>query len=279
MIFSDLHPCWELQEFISIYRLRHFKITNEIKHVPKPLPPWPEQCIIFYPRGTEITENVSTQIKFYRSRSIITGQYTHLLKRASASEELMFLIAVFKPGALYRLTGIPSNLLRNQDVDLEAVFPEAGALNARLSGIENYFEMIPLIEVFLLGIWKRKKFDLLPSDKVFAAMYMPLQHFFLDGLASNACLSNRQFERKCQEYLGVCPKLFTRLVRFKNSYDMRLRHPNMDWLSIAISCGYYDYQHMVKDYKKFAMAPPNAFFTGKETWLENQLGLKETDIS
>jgi AraC-like DNA-binding protein len=164
-------------------------------------------------------------------------------------------------------------------VDLETVFPEANQLNARLSSIESYFEMMGLIEDFLMGIWKRKKFDLIPSDKVFTVMSNSQPPFSLDRLASTACLSNRQFERKCKDYIGVPPKLFTRLVRFKNSYDMRLRHPNMDWLSIALHCGYYDYQHLVKDYKEFALASPNSFFAGKGNWLENQLGLSESGIS
>lgn len=36
--------------------------------------------------------------------------------------------------------------------------------------------------------------------------------------------------------------------------------PEADWLLIALSCGYYDYQHLVKDYMEFTGLTPQALF-------------------
>jgi transcriptional regulator GlxA family with amidase domain len=40
---------------------------------------------------------------------------------------------------------------------------------------------------------------------------------------------------------------------------MKNRFPKKDWLSIAIECGYHDYQHLVKDYKEFTGLSPAQF--------------------
>jgi len=40
---------------------------------------------------------------------------------------------------------------------------------------------------------------------------------------------------------------------------MKNRFPKKDWLSIAIECGYHDYQHLAKDYKEFTGLSPAQF--------------------
>ncbi|MBL0294607.1 MAG: helix-turn-helix domain-containing protein [Saprospiraceae bacterium] len=50
-----------------------------------------------------------------------------------------------------------------------------------------------------------------------------------------------------------------KVVRFENAFRMKNKNPVMDWLSIALSCGYYDYQHLVKDYKDLTGLTPNQF--------------------
>ncbi len=48
-------------------------------------------------------------------------------------------------------------------------------------------------------------------------------------------------------------------MRFENAFRMRNKNPQLDWLTIAICCGYYDYQHLAKDYKDLAGFTPNKF--------------------
>ena len=101
------------------------------------------------------------------------------------------------------------------------------------------------------------------------------ENFSVDHLASQACLSARQFERRSYLYSGVCPKMYVRLARFNRSYRLRLQNPQLDWLSIALMCGYYDYQHMAKDYLEFANKTPNVLFEEENWALERLLGLNK----
>lgn len=274
MIFKEIYPIEKLKEFVQMYRLRHFIIPPNFKTYPKPFPPHPEQCITFYPRGAEITEIVATQKKIRRPRSIISGQYTFRVNRSSAYNEILIIVAVFKPGALFRLTGIPFYELLNQDVDLECVFPkEARLVNDLLSSSDDYQEMIEIIESFLLSVTQKVQIEPRVSDKIFNMMIGCSKQNSLDWFSREACLSQRQFERKSRQYIGISPKLLLRISRFNQTYMMRLRNPELDWLSISLACGYHDYQHLVKDYKDFVHTTPTIFFSEEANALDRALGL------
>jgi len=275
MIFKDFNPSPQLEEFVEVYHLRHFVFSNDKKLPFKPYPPRPEQCIAFYPLGSELTELVSDGVIIKKPRSVITGQFTNRVNRYN-SHQFMILIVVFKPGALHRLTGISFQQVTNNHVDLEAVFPtETRQVNERLNSCNDYTEMISIIEAYLMKLAKNIKIESRPSDQVLLLLANKPQKYSLDWLAREACLSARQLERKFYQYLGVCPKTFARIVRFDQSYNMRLKNPKDDWLSIAVACGYHDYQHMVRDYKEFANATPNMLFDEEHKAPERMLGLNK----
>ena len=71
--------------------------------------------------------------------------------------------------------------------------------------------------------------------------------------------------------MGVGPKTFSRLARLHQTYQMKHKFPDEDWLSIAVACGYHDYQHLSKDYIEFAQATPVAYSTKIMERLKNFL--------
>ncbi|QNA44015.1 AraC family transcriptional regulator [Lacibacter sediminis] len=229
---------------------------------------------MFYLKGAEITEVLGENKTIARPRSVITGQFTSRINRLSASSEILMIQVVFKPGGIYRLTGIPGSELLNQHIDLESVFPVEGReTNDKLADAQSYVEMIGFIEEFLLTIVKKIRAKNEPFEEVFQLIAANNQNHSIDWLASQACLSQRQFERKSEKYVGVSPKHFSRIARFHQSYCMRLANPFHSWLTIAIATGYHDYQHLVKDYKEFASVPPTLLFNQESKALERTLGL------
>ena len=146
-------------------------------------------------------------------------------------------------------------------MDAEDIFPaEMRMVNERLANAKNYAEMISIIESFCLSLAKRSKKEILAVDHLLQSLVQDPAMQSLDSLSKKAYLSARQLERKFDERIGVSPKSFLRITRFNQSYWMRLKQPKLDWLSIALSCGYSDYQHLAKEYKAFANTTPNSFF-------------------
>ncbi len=274
MIFKDCHPGLSLQSIVEVYRLRHFIIPKHVNILPKPYPTRPEQCMAFYIKGFEITEACSLNKKQRRPRAVISGQYTQLINRYSGSSEFLMIQVVFLPGALFRLTGIPAKEFQDQHIDLELIFPvECKRILEKLNNCSDYGKMIEVIEEFLIRIHLQSRREEHRADQIFRIMLQHPGKYSINWLAREACLSHRQFERKAYDLVGISPKLFARISRFIQSYDLKLKNKEWDWLSIAIMCNYHDYQHLAKDYKEFSNLNPNALFTAESYALERRLGL------
>ena len=52
--------------------------------------------------------------------------------------------------------------------------------------------------------------------------------------------------------------------------------PHLDWLSLAIHNGYYDYQHLVKDYKDLTQKTPIEFHQIDLSAPEREFGVADT---
>lgn len=273
MLFRDFMPSPELGAFVEVYHLRHFIFPADAVLPIKPYPPRPEHCLAFYVRGFEITEHLKDGKRVQRPRSVVSGQYTYQINRHTSLEFLMILV-VFKPGALFRLTGMPLPSITNTELDAEAVFPkEMRCVNDRLSSSESYSEMIRIVDEYLCRLFRHTRKETQPVDLALEQFLRQDHGFSVHQLARDSFLSPRQLERKVQERTGVSPKTFLRIARFNRSYFLHLRHPQMDWPSIALHCGYTDYQHLAKDYREFTGTTSVRLFQEEEKAPERVLGL------
>jgi AraC-like DNA-binding protein len=274
MIAKDFAPSPQLASYISQYRVRHFVFNNRSRPGFKPFPPRPEQCVVFYPKGMEVTEYARTGQRLSIPRSVVSGQLTERINRYVSTPEFLMISADLHPGSLFRLTGIASAAFTNQYVDAEAVFSTGiREVNERLAEQTDYAQMIDVIDTFFLQLLRKQKKEVIPLDAVIQHAMSEGDNWSIDHLARQSFLSPRQMERKFYERTGVCPKMFLRITRFNRSYWMRLKKPQLSWFSIAIACGYSDYQHLVKDYKEFANTTPTAFFLEEQKAPGRVLGL------
>lgn len=259
MVLSEFAPSIALAEFIRAYRIVHFTFNN-IEIIPyKPYPPKPEHCLSFYPRDTESVEYTGSNKKIARLKTVLIGQQHEVSNRYVGKDFLVFQV-VFMPGALYRLTGIPSDELTNNYIDAETIFnKDIKEINDKLNDAPTHLEMVKVVEIFLNKMAGNTKKPHHHLDITSNLILQSKQCVSIDWLAKASYLSVRQYERKFIERMGVSPKYFNRVVRFENAFRMKNTFPDRDWLTIAIHCGYHDYQHLVKEYKEFTLQTPNQF--------------------
>ena len=255
------HPA--LAAFVRHYWIIHFRFDpNTLPEPlpPKPYPPSTEQCLYFYPFDLPHSVPFGSDKPISAASSNVLGQPLTRCNITINSNYLMLKVS-FQPGALFRLLGVPMHLLTDRAADLEAIVGKAVKdVNERLPEASNYAAMIQLVEAFLLKKAATCRHDLLPIDRVATQMLNPLAYHQLDQLAQDACLSVRQFERKFRERVGVSPKLFTRIGRFAQAYKLREADPTRSWGDIAYACGYYDPNHLVKDFQQFGGTSPGQLF-------------------
>lgn len=179
----------------------------------------------------------------------------------NCSHDFLTIKVVFQPCALYRLTGIPAHELVTNFYDAEAIFgKELIALNERLCSTDNLGEMLQHIELCLEKAILTNAKSKHSIDIITHRMLDEQPLGSLDTLARMSSLSVRQFIRKFEERIGVSPKTFDRIIRFDKAYRLKNNQPDLDWLSIALLSGYYDYQHLAKDYKDFTNMTPVGFY-------------------
>ncbi|MES2773705.1 MAG: AraC family transcriptional regulator [Bacteroidota bacterium] len=276
MVLSEFIPGPRLTAFVRVYRVVHFFFAD-VTNIPyKPYPPRPEHCLSFYPRDTETVEYANSGTKITNLKAVLIGQQNEVTNRFVGRDFLVFQI-VFKPGALYRLTGIPSYQITNSYFDAETVFPkDIKEVNDKLNDAANFQEMVAVAESFLLQQINHGVKEFHRLDQVSNMILTATQNLNIDWLAKESCLSFRQYERKFIERMGISPRHFNKIVRFENAFRLKNKQPHLDWLTIAIHCGYYDYQHLVKDYKEFTNQTPTDFHLLDNASPERKFGESDT---
>jgi AraC-like DNA-binding protein len=276
MIFQDFLPRPELRQFVRLIHFRHFVFQPGVAIPVKPYPPRPEQCIIFNPRDEHAVNYVDDNKIVMRPKVSIVGQQAKRVDLCIQGHDYIAISVVFYPCMLFRLTGVPMLEVAHSEADATDVFgPCVQHVNSRLSSTDDYREMLNIVEDFLVDRIRRSKKQPHRLEAVSKLMFYQPDAVDLDEISDQACLSTRQFKRKFQEQIGVGPKTFTRISRLYKSMNMKFKNPKSDWLTIALACGYHDYQHMAKDFLDLAGALPNKLFELDAAAPETHFGYRE----
>jgi AraC-like DNA-binding protein len=275
MIFKYYYPSPPLNHYIKEYLLVHFKFDKQIAVPPKIYPVFPEQGFTFYIRGFCLADTPDIALLEKRPRSVIFGQPTYRQDlHVSLESEYLMLNVSFYPGTLFKLFRTPMAEFSHKNIDAEAVLgQEMKEVNEKLANHQSYDEIKTIVDNFFIAkIHKSNHCLMHPFEKIPKYIIQNPTQFDLAKIAGDACLSNSQFERKFLQQVGVSPKFFMRVCRFAQAFQLKQQQKQLDWLSVAIQTGYYDYQHLAKDFKKFAGSMPNSLISAynhsPEQWLK-----------
>jgi AraC-like DNA-binding protein len=275
MVLKDFLPAPALREFIRCYRIVHMTFDSSVQLPFKPYTPRPENCLSFYPLDRERVDFTDTQKSVTKVSVALIGQALAVTNRYIGNN-FMVIQLLFQPGGLYRLTGMPAFEVTNSYLEADLVFSkDIHFVNEAFFHAKNYAEIVQIADSFVGDLARKKVRDSHPTDLVCQQMMQNTVPISLDKLAREAFLSVKQFERKFRERTGVNPKIFERLIRFDHAFREKNLNPDRDWLSIAFDCQYYDYQHLVRDYKTFTGQTPTAFHQLEIQAPERILGMAE----
>lgn len=274
MLLKDIGPHPSLTEFVRCYRIAHFNFVQASEPVLKAYSPRPEVCLHFFLREREVVQLGNGPKKDYQFRVVLAGQQTSVINRYLLGPNFLTFNIVFQPAAIFRLTGISAFELTNQYLDAEAIFSRNIRLVwEQLQSAASYNYMIAIADRFMQSLTSSTPKEAHRLDTVSKWMIQSGGKASLDWLASESCLSTKQFTRKFYERTGVNPKTYLRIIRFTKALNLKNAFSYRDWLSIALECGYVDYQHLVKDYKEFTQHTPHDFYLLESKSPERRLGL------
>jgi AraC-like DNA-binding protein len=189
----------------------------------------------------------------------IFGTMTRFVEVDYPTSTQMFGIR-FKPAGMTAFTRIPMEEFTDRSVELELVntlftpsFYEA------LPEKQSMAEIVARTNHCLI----KQLPSLYPSDRQIIRavdlIRLAKGQLSLAGVAFEVCLCQRHFERKFKLTIGVSPKMFAKIFRFKHAMQCLRNYPQKDLLTIAIECGYYDHTHLIKDFKLLSGETPTDF--------------------
>lgn len=224
--------------------------------VPLAIAPPPEQCLYFYPKNLPALQTIDGH-PIKSARALVVGQLINRVNLHMPDQYVMFKI-IFQPGGIYRLFGTPMTLFADQSEEGRAVLGnDLGQLQEQITNAGGFEEMVRLSDTFLGQKVHHHVIRKHPIDSVINQANF--HQFSLDQLASDACLSHRQFERKFGERIGISPKLYQRIVRFNQAMNLKKHNPDQTWLSITHTSGYFDQMHLLRDFREFTGEIPSGF--------------------
>jgi AraC-like DNA-binding protein len=256
MVNRFYRPTPALGGLVKGYQIMHVQTPADAPLQRFPFPPQALQSLSFCPRDPITRYHHATGRTDKLPGSILVGPHVSRVDLTLGRDHLI-VVTFFEFGGLHRLLGIPMYEFPDDSFDTTLLWgEEVRIVDQQLRETDNYDQMQQIVEAFLLRRLRQKLVEKQPVDSALQLLLETARPLTVDFVAEQACLSARQFERKCYERLGYGPKMLNRLVRFNRAVRLKERHPDLGWLDVALICGYYDFQHLRRDFKSFALATP-----------------------
>jgi len=169
----------------------------------------------------------------------------------------------FKPGGVFPFLGFPFGELHNTWITLADLWGER-----RAQHLLELLHQAPTIECKfrVLERWLNGIAGQPPSHH--AAIAFALDSFDRDsGLHSSAVvaekvnLSQRRFIDLFRNEVGLTPKLFCRVQRFRDIVVEINNKERVDWVDLALSFGYTDQSHFIHDFREFSGLRPSEYLS------------------
>jgi AraC-like DNA-binding protein len=176
------------------------------------------------------------------------------------SKPFSVIAASFKAGGGFPFFGRPADELSNLAVPLDAlVGREACDLIDRLLGARSILARFLVLEQFLLARLAehtgRSAAVLYALHAFEGASRAPRVASIVDEIGWSAA----RFIATFRSEVGLTPKVYSRVARFRRVVSSLERTQDVDWADVALSCGYFDQPHFVHDFKEFAGVTPSEY--------------------
>jgi AraC-like DNA-binding protein len=169
------------------------------------------------------------------------------------------------PLAGYTMFGLPIADLSDQLVDLQAVLGTGTVeLIERLVSARTWGERFAVLRATLARQMARGPQPTPAVAWVWKQLCATHGSTRIDQLVHSTGLSHRHLAARFREEVGMTPKAFARVLRFKHSLTL-LRQDCGSLASVAEAAGYYDQSHLNRDFRVMAGASPRAFLRDRST--------------
>jgi len=244
MIYKEVKPHLDLSHYIDAFWTVEGAAQQRVKT--KILP---DNCV-------DLVFNLGEKCQTDNGTSTISSRKTYLVGTMTTFKDINVdssnkLVGIrFKPSAFSSFYEY-SSLHEVKDLTIEfdqALSPDIDKIEKNPVGYLNAFLLKRLI--------KRD-----PSlFKVIDDIEIAGGKISIDMVAKKNYTTMRQLERNFKKHIGIGPKEFANVVRFRTAiFKINNNTNGKSLLDIAFECGYYDHAHLGNEIKKYAGIVPSKF--------------------
>ena len=174
----------------------------------------------------------------------------------------------FKPLGISKITGINMEHMANQIVAAEDIWGnEFELLCDEMLSAPSLEKMIAILEKFLIGkfIHTTLYHRVNNAQNALSLITSKNGNISVKSLQEQTNTSRKTLERSFMHYVGIHPKLYTRIVRFnvlKEYMDRNFLDENLT--SLALKFGFYDSSHFIAEFKNFSGTTPTEYLKSKK---------------
>ena len=242
--FSHYSPRWPLTSYIvGFWAYGHYAQN----HKQERLLPTGTMNLVFTVDGTEPG---STTVSGSHSKYILLD----------TTKPFSAIAASFRPGGGFPFFGVPANALGNLNVPLESLLrQEARDLRDRLMSALTALEAFRELETFLLNRLKEHTGRAAGVRYALKTFHFASRPPRISEVAEDIGWTAKKFITTFSKEVGLTPKAYSRVVRFRRAIDLVDGGRDIDWTQVALSCGYFDQAHFIHDFRGFCGVTPTEF--------------------
>jgi AraC-like DNA-binding protein len=177
---------------------------------------------------------------------------------------------IFKPHALQTLLGINASALTDRWADLHEFSAED--LQVQLIEARNEQERMTLLTSFLLARFKQAKTRDTLVEESLRFIHKNIGSMHVKYVLDYLNISERQFERRFTQTVGLSPHLYIRVKRFNEAIRLIKTRKFERLTDIAYALNFYDQSHFIRDIKAFSGITPKSLSQKVDDYLHNQAG-------
>lgn len=253
-------PCWPLRPYVKNITMLDIDFTKGQKSTSRAIPRGVPVMLIPYRKGVCMQTDIDTCFK--PMRPVLIGQTTRTVTATLAGIGALMYV-VFQPTGMHNL--IRNNmqeLTNNWELSLENfTWIREGCFFERLKDAQTDNVRLAIIEQMLL-----KRLLRVPVRQDIDAEIVK----FINHKGGNLCImeasryfkiSMRTLERHFNQYLGIGPKQYADIIRFRVIMEFIKTNPHATFLDLTSLGGFTDQSHFIKNVRKITKNSPETYFS------------------
>jgi AraC-like DNA-binding protein len=259
MFFRIYQPTQALSDYVKCYWILEYdSIAGQVENI---VPDGSPELIFHF--GSRYRSNINGK-ESLQPLNLVVGQLTSSIKLQTTGATGIFAVR-FHPWGLYPFAKTSMLAFTNNYACVDDVLSTVknGNISERIMNA-SHADKVSIVDEYLIGILGKQ----LPKIQRQLDCIVPIwQYMYKQGtsmevhdMARHSNMGVRQYNRLCNEVIGLSPKQLSRILRFNGFMEAYKAANDQSLTQVLYNSGYYDQSHFIRDFKDITGETPSVFF-------------------